>query len=391
MSSIMDALKRIERDERSRQELPFDAPPPPGSPPRRRRGRLGGTLITVFVLGVGLGAAWFVRGRSANAPESIPEVGPENIEVAAIPQPEEPEVSPEGADAIVPPLAPPAPPSAMAPEPAAADIPAVPAPPAPQATATFAARAAAEGGRPARPDDGGAPAETEAATRERLRRELLARREAVLAKRTAAPVGSVASAPAPAPAAAARPWQRPMATAEPAAPDPGAPAARLQDGGLPPLPGPFAALPPDARAAPPPPLPGANHAAHDDAGAADAAPPAAERSAVRGAENAGAGDGAPADGAAPAVATESAPSDAAPTVEQIQRRPPRGAPRINVSFLFYSDDPGRRRVMLTINDAPELVTLYEGQTHESFEVARILPDGIHLRYQGLLYAVVPHP
>jgi hypothetical protein len=108
-------------------------------------------------------------------------------------------------------------------------------------------------------------------------------------------------------------------------------------------------------------------------------------------EDAGVGDGVPADGAAPAAAAETAPSDAAPTAEQIQRRPPRGAPRINVSFLFYSDDPGRRRVMLTINEAPELVTLYEGQTHESFEVARILPDEIHLRYQGLLYAVHPHP
>jgi len=94
-------------------------------------------------------------------------------------------------------------------------------------------------------------------------------------------------------------------------------------------------------------------------------------------------------------APETAPADAvtetaAAREEEILQRPPRGAPRVRVSFLLYSEDPGRRRVMLTVNDGTDLVTAYEGQRIEAFEIARILPDEVHLRYEGKVFAVQPH-
>jgi hypothetical protein len=74
--------------------------------------------------------------------------------------------------------------------------------------------------------------------------------------------------------------------------------------------------------------------------------------------------------------------------EEVLRRRPRGAPRVRVSFLYYSADPARRRVMVTVADGA-LVTLTEGQSVESLVVARILPDEVHFRYEGNVFAVLP--
>jgi len=74
--------------------------------------------------------------------------------------------------------------------------------------------------------------------------------------------------------------------------------------------------------------------------------------------------------------------------EEVLRRRPHGAPYVRVSFLFYSHEPARRRVMVTVNDGG-LVTLFEGQSVEDLGVERILQDEVHFRYQGKLFAVRP--
>ena len=74
--------------------------------------------------------------------------------------------------------------------------------------------------------------------------------------------------------------------------------------------------------------------------------------------------------------------------EEILHRRPTGAPYVRVSFLFYSSEPTRRRVMVTVNDG-SLVTLFEGQSTNDLAVERILRDEVQFRYQGKLFAVRP--
>lgn len=90
----------------------------------------------------------------------------------------------------------------------------------------------------------------------------------------------------------------------------------------------------------------------------------------------------------PEISGESEAEPETAAAEEVLRRPPRGAPRVRVSFLFYSQEPSRRRVMLTI-DGGELVTLFEGQAVDTLAVARILPDEVHFRHEGTLFAVKP--
>jgi hypothetical protein len=197
-----------------------------------------------------------------------------------------------------------------------------------------------------------------------LQEQLRERRHAVMARRAAAAAAEKA-------VEAPRPWQRPLAAPAP----PPSPAAEI------------AALP-----APEEPL-----------AAGDVVPPegvAGERTDLAARRPDDTLPSLPETDAPPAIESGTPAADgvdlpggAAPRPEAVQpgesvaHRPPRGAPRVHVSFLFYSEDPGRRRVMLTVNQSPDLITLYEGQTHEAFEVARILPAEVHLRYQGQLFAV----
>jgi hypothetical protein len=74
--------------------------------------------------------------------------------------------------------------------------------------------------------------------------------------------------------------------------------------------------------------------------------------------------------------------------ETVLSRPPAGAPRVQLSFLVYSQTPERRSVVLAI-DGGSLVTLHEGETAVGLEVARILPDRVHLRMGGQVFAVRP--
>ena len=70
----------------------------------------------------------------------------------------------------------------------------------------------------------------------------------------------------------------------------------------------------------------------------------------------------------------------------VLERPPPNAPRIQISFLVYTRVPERRAVWLSI-DGGSLITLHEGETSGGIEVARILPDRVHLRHNGSLFLV----
>jgi hypothetical protein len=70
----------------------------------------------------------------------------------------------------------------------------------------------------------------------------------------------------------------------------------------------------------------------------------------------------------------------------VLERPPPSAPRVQISFLVYARIPERRMVWLSI-DGGSLITLHEGEASGGVEVARILPDRVHLRHGGSLFLV----
>jgi hypothetical protein len=70
----------------------------------------------------------------------------------------------------------------------------------------------------------------------------------------------------------------------------------------------------------------------------------------------------------------------------VLEHPPPTAPRVQISFLVYARAPERRMVWLSI-DGGSLITLHEGEASGGVEVARILPDRIHLRHNGQLFLV----
>jgi len=59
---------------------------------------------------------------------------------------------------------------------------------------------------------------------------------------------------------------------------------------------------------------------------------------------------------------------------------------VQVSFLFYSPVAERRTVLLSV-DGSGTETLHEGERAGDLEVARILPDRVHVRWSGALYSV----
>ena len=74
-----------------------------------------------------------------------------------------------------------------------------------------------------------------------------------------------------------------------------------------------------------------------------------------------------------------------PPLELLPRLPA-GAPRVQVSFLFYSPVAERRTVLLSV-DGSSTETLHEGERAGDLEVARILPDRVHVRWSGQLFSV----
>jgi hypothetical protein len=57
-----------------------------------------------------------------------------------------------------------------------------------------------------------------------------------------------------------------------------------------------------------------------------------------------------------------------------------------VNVLLYSPVAERRTVSLTV-DGGDMVTLREGEKTGTIEVTRILPERIHVRWDGRLFAV----
>jgi len=91
---------------------------------------------------------------------------------------------------------------------------------------------------------------------------------------------------------------------------------------------------------------------------------------------------------APAAAEDSPPeaeSAPLPPLELLPRLPA-GAPHVQVSFLFYSPVAERRTVLLSV-DGSSTETLHEGERAGDLEVARILPDRVHVRWSGQLFSV----
>lgn len=83
------------------------------------------------------------------------------------------------------------------------------------------------------------------------------------------------------------------------------------------------------------------------------------------------------------------PAEEPPVADEdagVLQRPPPDAPRIQVSFLVFTRAADRRMVWLSINEG-SLVTLHEGDTTAGIEVAKILPDRVHLKYGGKLFLV----
>ena len=91
---------------------------------------------------------------------------------------------------------------------------------------------------------------------------------------------------------------------------------------------------------------------------------------------------------APAAAESSLPDaeSAPPPPLEVLPRLPAGAPHVQVSFLFYSPVAERRTVLLSV-DGSGTETLHEGERAGDLEVARILPDRVHVRWSGALYSV----
>jgi hypothetical protein len=100
----------------------------------------------------------------------------------------------------------------------------------------------------------------------------------------------------------------------------------------------------------------------------------------------------PREDAAEATAPRATPPpplpSAEPEGEKVLQRLPSGAPKVRVNFLFYSREPARRRIMVTVDNG-SLQTLFEGQSVDTLGVERILPNEVHFRYDGKLFAVRP--
>ncbi|HUE30064.1 MAG TPA: hypothetical protein VMR79_04275 [Verrucomicrobiae bacterium] len=196
----------------------------------------------------------------------------------------------------------------------------------------------------------------------------------------AAPSLPPAAAPEPPPpvAAAVPPPPAPVVAAEPPAPPPAAPSPVRTD-----------ALPP---AAPVAPLPQAAVDAEPPrarvAAAAAASPPVATPVARRPEPPVVARQAEPPEVPPSAAEPEDAPAEvqSPPPPLEVLPRLPAGAPHVQVSFLLYSRVAERRGVLLNI-DGSNTETLHEGERAGDLEVARILPDRVHVRWNGQLFSV----
>ena len=329
MSTILDALRKVERERDPSSEAALDAPTV-SSEPRRRRSFPIGAVVACALVGFGGGAilSWWLPGSDSG------------VEVASLPEPPPP-----------PDIAVPRPPLQAKPAAAAAPVeddvgrmqppgapPAVPLPAAPPVAAPPAAEPPAAQARS--PIDGPAVA-----------LDKVPAPPAALPPKATIPEGSPAlaaidpkaSALEPSPfkpsrepvlGAATEPAKKPVAEA-PRAPERREP----QD---------LAALAPAPAVEPD--VPTAEEAAMDPD---------------------------------PEPEPESSPE----TLVDTGRSPP-GAPKVALSFLQWSTDPARRFAFISIDGAPTQ-RVREGEVAAGMTIAAITPNGVQFRREGTVFVIRP--
>lgn len=335
MSTILDALRKVERERDPSSEAALDATTV-SSEPRRRRSFPLGAIVACALVGFGGGAilSWWLPGSESQ------------VEVASLPEPP----PPPAIDVPRPPLrakpgAPTvpiedhavamAPPAAVAP----ATQPPVPVPPAAVA-----------------PPDAAAPP-------------------------APPPAGQVPSA-VDAPAVA-------LEKAPPAGPAAALPKATTQEDSA------VAAIDPNASALEPSPF----KPSRDPAGAAATEPAkkpvaeAARASGRREPEDLAALAPAPATEPDVPIAEEAAvepdaePETSPETLVDTGRSPP-GAPKVALSFLQWSTDPARRFAFISIDGAPTQ-RIREGEVAAGLTVAAITPTGVQFKREGTVFVIRP--
>ncbi len=349
MSTILDALRKVERDRDGLSEPQLDAPTLTPGVRRRRSFPVAAIAICAFV-GFGGGAllSWWMAEEPPLETASLP----------ALPAPPPPPEIP------VPRAPARAHPKAVAPAPAA------PAPAAPAAVAAAPEPRAQEGAPAAATQSGNAPEEHPAA-------------EVVVAEKAPAPPAEAARPPERAPAETVAALEKSSESAlEPSPfvagrggvasgqPDQAAAVARPSVGALPNA-APQARLPVTAPAeASRPPVTAPERAQNQVAAIAPEPapePPPTEEPA--------------------AVQPEPEAEPPAETVFDTGRSPP-GAPKVALSFLQWSADPAKRFAFISIDGAPSQ-RVREGETAAGLTVAAITPGGIQFKREGQTFVIRP--
>jgi hypothetical protein len=316
MSTILDALKKVERERESPREQLRHAPEPE---PKHRRRVSTTTILVCALLGFGVGAG-IALWRSAPPPEE---------------------------------LARPAAPSAVAPAPGAAvardEVPA------------DAGEAALEGARPEVPEPAGATAVGQPATKP----ERVAKRPHRPSGVASRPQVAAAAPPAPADVIADNSALEPSPFKASSKPEAGTAVA--------------ASAPPSAE-------PLAGRLDQRLAALPEVAEPEAEP-ATGTIDDLGSEPKADLPANVAALPEEAEPAPGPPTIIDTGRSPP-GAPRVTLSFLQWSAEPGRRFAFISIDGAPSQ-RVQEGDTAGGVSVARITPTGVELKHEDKVFIIRP--
>ena len=354
MSTILDALRKVERERDSSPDHPLE--PQPLAPEVRRRRNIPVTAIAVCAVVGFVGGALLSWWTPSEEPA---------VEVASLPVPPPP-------PAIAVPRAPAPEPPAPAAVPAPPEVP-VP-PPAPeqpqQAESGAAAPPAAESGQqppavvaverataPAAVAAAPAAAPTELAPKEVAPREALAalgKDGTALERSPFGPSRNAAREAVAPPAAAPAPPKPPTVVKKPE----GEVAAVA-----PPAPVPAPAKPPAVAKEQP---------EQEVAAVAPMEPPVPEP--------------APLD-IAPEPQAEPEPETSPETVIDTGRSPP-GAPKVALSFLQWSADPAKRFAFVSIDGQPSQ-RIREGESAAGMTVAAITPNGVQFKREGTSFVIRP--
>ena len=328
MSTILDALRKVEREREPTGEMTLGRPTISAEVRRRRNFPVVPVVVCALV------------GFSGGALLSWWTPSEEPVEMAALP-------------------APPAPPDIAVPRPPLRAQPKVPAAPAEKAPAEVPVAAAPPVTAPPAAAPGVVAPPAAVAPPEPPTRPVEAAPPAVIAEK----------APVPAPAEASRPVGEQRGAGEKLA------ALDKQGSALEPSPfgAPREAVAPNAPKAgpavvPPPAIPAPAPAAREELAAIAPAVPEP-----------------PALDAEPAPEPE--PETPAETLFDTGRSPP-GAPKVALSFLQWSNDPARRFAFISIDGAPTQ-RVHEGEVASGLTVAAITPTGVQFKREGTTFVIRP--